>query len=390
MSLKMITAKEGKMAIKVDINGFGRIGRNVFRTAIGDPDIDFVAVNDLTDTKALAHLLKYDSVLENLNHEISATETGIRAESDEFRVFSEKDPAVILWEEIGAEVNVLDVSAQMTDFELNNRSRPESADWFEEADVSEADVSPQAMHRSAGLFEIGAHEIRRLDRWPLGSEEIFVEIFEDNETDIYLCKGLHANDQVIGKGFKRYSGGAKRACVWHRGRWLHQSIWQLRALPVDDPRSESRWRGQGGSRGTPQSRGVPTATRKDLPVAAPTFPQLRRLLRLARPTARCQSDSSGQNPAVQSRVIYSDIRQPYSTQHPLQLSAQGKDGTWLYRRKRPDKAGGRFYEGRTASVVARSSEQTQRKAKVCAHAKVRGSEAERHLTRDVTLSTRCV
>jgi glyceraldehyde 3-phosphate dehydrogenase len=93
-----------KMAVKVGINGFGRIGRNVLRTAIGDPDIDFVAVNDLTDTKTLAHLLKYDSVLGNLDHDISATETGIRVGADEFRVFSEKDPASIPWEEAGAEI----------------------------------------------------------------------------------------------------------------------------------------------------------------------------------------------------------------------------------------------------------------------------------------------
>jgi glyceraldehyde 3-phosphate dehydrogenase len=74
------------MAIKVGINGFGRIGRNVLRTALGDPDIDFVAVNDLTDTKTLAHLLKYDSLLGNLEEEISATENSIRVGSDEFRV----------------------------------------------------------------------------------------------------------------------------------------------------------------------------------------------------------------------------------------------------------------------------------------------------------------
>ncbi len=66
------------MGVKVGINGFGRIGRNVVRAAIGDPDIDFVAVNDLTDTKTLAHLLKYDSLLGNLDHEISATENSIK------------------------------------------------------------------------------------------------------------------------------------------------------------------------------------------------------------------------------------------------------------------------------------------------------------------------
>ena len=92
------------MAVKVGINGFGRIGRNVLRTALGDPEIDFVAVNDLTDTKTLAHLLKYDSVLGNLEEEISATENGIKVGADEFRVFSEKDPAAIDWESVGAEI----------------------------------------------------------------------------------------------------------------------------------------------------------------------------------------------------------------------------------------------------------------------------------------------
>lgn len=92
------------MAIKVGINGFGRIGRNVLRTALGDADIDFVAVNDLTDTKTLAHLLKYDSVLGNLDHTITATDNSIKVDNDEFRVFSERDPAAIDWASVGAEV----------------------------------------------------------------------------------------------------------------------------------------------------------------------------------------------------------------------------------------------------------------------------------------------
>src|SRR5260221_8238628 len=92
------------MAVKVGINGFGRIGRNIFRTALGDKDIDFVAVNDITDTKTLAHLLKYDSVLGNLHHDISASENGITVEGEEFRVFSERDPAQIPWESVGADI----------------------------------------------------------------------------------------------------------------------------------------------------------------------------------------------------------------------------------------------------------------------------------------------
>src|SRR3954471_9468423 len=92
------------MAVKVGINGFGRIGRNVLRASLGDSDIDFVAVNDLTDTRTLAHLLKYDSVLGNLDHEISSTENGIKVEGDEFRVFSQRDPAAIDWKSVGAEI----------------------------------------------------------------------------------------------------------------------------------------------------------------------------------------------------------------------------------------------------------------------------------------------
>src|SRR3954447_3767907 len=91
-------------AIKVGINGFGRIGRNVMRTALGHKDIEFVGVNDLTDTKTLAHLLKYDSVMGNLDHAISANGDSITVEGDTFRVFAEKDPSAIPWEEVGADI----------------------------------------------------------------------------------------------------------------------------------------------------------------------------------------------------------------------------------------------------------------------------------------------
>ncbi len=104
------------MAIKVGINGFGRIGRNVLRTCLGDKDVDFVAVNDITDTKTLAHLLKYDSILGNLEEEIAATENGIRVGTDEFRVFAEKDPALIPWEEVGAEI-VIESTGRFTNRE---------------------------------------------------------------------------------------------------------------------------------------------------------------------------------------------------------------------------------------------------------------------------------
>jgi glyceraldehyde 3-phosphate dehydrogenase len=92
------------MAIKVGINGFGRIGRNVMRTCLGDAEIDFVAVNDLTDTKTLAHLFKYDSVMGNLTEDVSADGDTIKVDNESFKVFSERDPSLIDWESVGAEI----------------------------------------------------------------------------------------------------------------------------------------------------------------------------------------------------------------------------------------------------------------------------------------------
>ena len=94
------------MSVKVGINGFGRIGRNVFRAALANPGlgIDIVAVNDLTDPETLAHLLKYDSVHGNLSDEISATDGEIRVNGKDIKVLSERDPADLPWADQGVEV----------------------------------------------------------------------------------------------------------------------------------------------------------------------------------------------------------------------------------------------------------------------------------------------
>jgi glyceraldehyde 3-phosphate dehydrogenase len=92
------------MGIRVGINGFGRIGRNIFRAAIGQGDIDFVAVNDLTSTETLAHLLKYDSILGNLPHAIEARGDTITVEGDAFTVLSQKDPGALPWKDLGVDV----------------------------------------------------------------------------------------------------------------------------------------------------------------------------------------------------------------------------------------------------------------------------------------------
>ena len=94
------------MAIKVGINGFGRIGRNIFRVTIADKDIDVVAVNDITDPKTLAYLLKHDSVLGNLKADVRATADGIAVDGETVRVFKEKDPAKIDWQSLGVDLVV--------------------------------------------------------------------------------------------------------------------------------------------------------------------------------------------------------------------------------------------------------------------------------------------
>jgi len=102
------------MAVKVGINGFGRIGRNVLRAALGNPEIDFVAVNDLTSPATLAHLLKYDSILGNLKNDIKAGDDFISVDGKKIKVFAEKDPAKLPWAEVGAQI-VLESTGRFTD-----------------------------------------------------------------------------------------------------------------------------------------------------------------------------------------------------------------------------------------------------------------------------------
>jgi glyceraldehyde 3-phosphate dehydrogenase len=102
------------MAIKVGINGFGRIGRNVVRAGFNNPNIEFVAANDLTDTKTLAHLLKYDSVLGPFAADVKAEGDAILVNGKPIRVFATRDPAAIDWESVGAEI-VIESTGKFTD-----------------------------------------------------------------------------------------------------------------------------------------------------------------------------------------------------------------------------------------------------------------------------------
>ncbi len=101
-----VTCSEATMSVRVGINGFGRIGRNIFRAALGDPEIEVVAVNDITDARTLAHLLKYDSILGNLPNEITHTDDTISVDGKSFKVFKVKDPADLDWSSVGASIVV--------------------------------------------------------------------------------------------------------------------------------------------------------------------------------------------------------------------------------------------------------------------------------------------
>ncbi|HET9100016.1 MAG TPA: type I glyceraldehyde-3-phosphate dehydrogenase [Acidobacteriaceae bacterium] len=102
------------MAVKVGINGFGRIGRNVLRASLGNPEIDFVAVNDLTDPKTLAHLLKHDSVLGNLQNDVQFGDDFISVDGKKIKVFAERDPAKLPWDTVGAQI-VVESTGHFTD-----------------------------------------------------------------------------------------------------------------------------------------------------------------------------------------------------------------------------------------------------------------------------------
>ena len=102
------------MAVKVGINGFGRIGRNVLRAALGNHELDFVAVNDLTSPATLAHLLKYDSILGNLPNEITSGDDFISVDGKKIKVWAERDPAKLPWADVGAQI-VIESTGHFTD-----------------------------------------------------------------------------------------------------------------------------------------------------------------------------------------------------------------------------------------------------------------------------------
>ena len=109
------------MSIRVGINGFGRIGRNVFRAGVNKEGLEFVAVNDLTDAKTLAHLLKYDSVHGKLQNRVEAKGDSILVDGKAMKVFAVKDPGQLPWKDLGVDV-VLESTGKFTDREGGSKA----------------------------------------------------------------------------------------------------------------------------------------------------------------------------------------------------------------------------------------------------------------------------
>jgi len=125
------------MSIKIGINGFGRIGRNVFRASYQDPDVEITAVNDITDANTLAHLLKYDSVLGILDAEIQAEEDSIFVDGKEIKVFTERDPGNLPWKDLGIPV-VIESTGLF-------RKRPDAAKHIEQGGAEKVIISAPAI-----------------------------------------------------------------------------------------------------------------------------------------------------------------------------------------------------------------------------------------------------
>ncbi len=146
------------MALKVAINGFGRIGRMVFRAGFGNPNIELVAINDLTDTATLAHLLKYDSVHGAFGEDVSSTERSLIINGKEIEIYSEKDPSQLPWGELGVQT-VFECTGLFRDRESASRHLDAGA---EKVIISAPAKSPDitvVMGVNEQEYDAGAHHI---------------------------------------------------------------------------------------------------------------------------------------------------------------------------------------------------------------------------------------
>ncbi len=146
------------MAIRIGINGFGRIGRNVFRASLGDPDLEFIAVNDLTDAKTLAHLLKYDSVHGTLKADVQAKDDRLVVNGKAITILAKKDPKELPWKDLGVDL-VIESTGRFTDREGAGRHLSTGAKRvIISAPSKDADVT-LVLGVNEGTYDPGKHQV---------------------------------------------------------------------------------------------------------------------------------------------------------------------------------------------------------------------------------------
>ena len=187
------------MAYKVAINGFGRIGRNAYRAAMGNDDVEIVAANDLTDAKTLAHLLKYDSVLGNLDAEVSAKGDSIVVDGKETKVYSIKDPAQLPWKEHGIDV-VIESTGIFRDREGAGKHLSAGAKKVViSAPATEPDIT-LVIGVNDGDYDPGRHNIISNASCTTNCLAPVAKILDENwgiETGFMTTVHAYTNDQVI-------------------------------------------------------------------------------------------------------------------------------------------------------------------------------------------------
>jgi glyceraldehyde 3-phosphate dehydrogenase len=188
------------MSVKIGINGFGRIGRNFFRAAMRKgADIDFVAVNDITDSATLAHLLKYDSVLGVLDAEIKASAEGITVDGDEFKVLAEKDPANLPWKELGVDI-VVESTGLFTDRESAEKHISAGAQKVIISAPAKGEDVTIVLGVNDGMYEPATHNIISNASCTTNSVVPMAKVLQDSfGIDRAFLTTIHAytNDQRI-------------------------------------------------------------------------------------------------------------------------------------------------------------------------------------------------
>lgn len=187
------------MTIRVGINGFGRIGRNVLRAGIGRRDLEFIAVNDLTDAKTLAHLLKYDSVHGRFDAQIETKKDSIVIDGKELKVFAQRDPALLPWKDLGVDI-VLESTGRFTDREGASKHIEAGAKKVViSAPAKDPDVSI-VLGVNEGVYNPSKHHILSMGSCTTNCLAPIAKILVDEFGVEYgLMTTIHAytNDQVI-------------------------------------------------------------------------------------------------------------------------------------------------------------------------------------------------